>query len=111
METILAILPDSPLKDEFMELLTGEFVVMTTDSAVKGLAIVDDCLEQVSAVLIDLAIEQINGFTFIKAMNSEPLYSSIPVIAIFSHSSANIMQALCQRGRFSIITCFLSNSG
>jgi len=104
VETILAILPDSPLKDEFMELLTGEFVVMTTDSAVKGLAIVDDCLEQVSAVLIDLAIEQINGFTFIKAMNSEPLYSSIPVIAISDHLPEESDMVVFEEGYSDLLT-------
>ena len=104
MVTILAILPESPLKDEFMELLTGEFVVMTTDSAVKGLNMIDDCLEQISAVLIDLAIEQINGFTFIKAISEEPLYSSIPVIAISDHLPEKEEMHIFEKGYSDLIT-------
>ena len=85
MKTILAVVPDSPLKDEFISLLVEDFVVITTDNTVKALSTVYECLDDISAVLIDLAIEQINGFSFIRAMNEEPLYASIPVIAMSDH--------------------------
>ncbi len=85
MYTILLVIPDDPLKKEFVDLLSEDFHVLTSDSISKGLQLLDDRLEEISATLINLPMEQKSGYHFIHTMNAEPLYASIPVIALSDH--------------------------
>ena len=79
---ILMILPDGGLAAEFIQLLSDDFDVISTDNEDEGFKILCDGIHDISAVLQDLSVARKSGFSFIKKVNSDPIFASIPVIAI-----------------------------
>lgn len=79
---ILMILPDGELAAEFIQLLSDDFDVIDTDNEDEGFSILCSGTQEISAVLQDIDTARKNGYSFIKKVNSDPIFASIPVIAI-----------------------------
>ncbi len=78
---LLMILPDSPIAEEFRDLLSAEYEIVSTDDEESGLRALLHLHDKVSAVLVDLELARENDFAFFQKVNDEALFASIPVIA------------------------------
>ena len=78
---LLMIMSDSPIAEEFRELLSVEYEIVSTDDEESGLRALLRLHDKISAVLIDLELARENDFAFFKKVNDEVLFASIPVVA------------------------------
>ena len=78
---LLMIMPESPIAEEFRDLLSVEYEIVSTDDEESGLRALLRLRDKVSAVLVDLETARENDFAFFKKVSHEALYASIPVIA------------------------------
>ena len=86
MKKLLMIMPAGGLAGEFTGLLSDDFEIVTAESEEEGFKILDDHLEEISAVLVDLKLSRESGFIIINRMNTDKIFASIPVIAISDHA-------------------------
>ena len=61
---LLMIMSDSPIAEEFRELLSVEYEIVSTDDEESGLRALLRLHDKISAVLIDLELARENDFAF-----------------------------------------------
>jgi len=87
-KSLLMILPDSPMAEEFCALLSSEYRIFRTDSEEEGLRMLNCHRENISAVLLDLDTARKNSFSFFRSVNRNALYAAIPLIATLPRTPA-----------------------
>ena len=83
---LLMVLPETPMAEELREMLSDEYELVSTDEEESGLRALLRLRDRVSAVLVDLEVARENDFAFLKKVNHETLFASIPVIALLSRT-------------------------
>jgi diguanylate cyclase (GGDEF)-like protein len=101
---LLMILPDSPIAEEFRDLLSVEYEIVSTDDEESGMRALLRLRDNISAVLIDLELAQENDFAFFKKVNEEALFASIPVIAALPRTPTERDMACLDAGAADIFT-------
>ena len=80
--TVLVI-EDEPLDREMLaEILTGQYIVLTAENGEEGLEVLKKNREYISAILLDLQMPVMDGYEFLKQVNSEPALRQIPMVVI-----------------------------
>ncbi|MCR4591380.1 MAG: diguanylate cyclase [Lachnospiraceae bacterium] len=101
---ILIIMPEDGMAEEFESLLKEDPAVniITTDSEDEGFKYLCSGEFKISAVLEDLPMARQNSFSLINKINADPIFASIPVIAI-SENAVTEEDADCFEQGFSDI--------
>ena len=86
IKKVILIVPEGGLAEEFTELLSQDFEVLKVSDEEQGFRLLDDRLEEISAILIDLNLTRETDFKIIRKMNEDMIFAHVPVIAITDHS-------------------------
>lgn len=86
IKKIILISPENDLAKEFIELLSQDFEILRTDDEDQGFQLLDDRLEEISAILVDLGITRRTDYKIIREMSKDMIFAHIPVIALTYHS-------------------------
>ena len=86
IKKVILIVPEGGLEEEFTELLSQDFEVLKVSDEEQGFRLLDDRLEEISAILIDLNLTRETDFKIIRKMNEDMIFAHVPVIAITDHS-------------------------
>ncbi len=86
MKKIILIAPVSELRNEFSNLLSQDFEVIMAEDEELGFNIIDERLEEISAVLIDLNMTCSTDYLLIRKLSEDMIFASLPVIAVSDHS-------------------------
>ncbi len=80
--TILMILPEGSLADEFCVRLSPDHEILRATSEEEGLRLLNEWRFRIAAILLDLDMEKKSGYAFLRTVNGNILYAAIPVIAV-----------------------------
>ena len=84
--TILMILPDGSLADEFCGRLSADHEILRAADEDEGLQLLHQYRQRISAVLLDIGLEKASGYAFLRTVSGNILYTAIPVIAVAPQS-------------------------
>lgn len=84
-ETILIVEDDHVLRDGLQEILVSEgFIVLTAANGVLGLEQME--ITTPDLILSDIAMPEMNGYTFLKSVRSNPDWVTIPIVFLTAYS-------------------------
>lgn len=88
MATTVLIVDDSPLVRQMLgfTLMAAGMTVVEAGSGVEGLARLAE--GEVDIALVDLNMPQMDGYTFISELRSDPRYETLPVVIITTEAEA-----------------------
>ena len=86
IKKIILITPKHDLAREFTRLIAQDFEVIRVDDEEQGFELLDDRLEEISAVLVDLDLTRATDFLLIRKMSSDMIFAHVPVIAMIDHT-------------------------
>ncbi|MBQ9360202.1 MAG: GGDEF domain-containing response regulator [Lachnospiraceae bacterium] len=86
MKKLLMILPSGGLAGELTGLLSDDFEIVVAENEEDGFKLLDDHLEEISAVLADLKLSKASGYIIVKRLASDKIFASIPIIALSDHA-------------------------
>lgn len=88
MENKILVVDDLEINRELLqEMLESEYDVMLAENGRQAMDIMDGEWEQLSAVLLDLIMPEIDGFAVLKWMREKELIGQIPVMVISGETS------------------------
>ena len=80
--TVLVI-EDEPLDREMLaEILAEQYIVLAAENGKEGLEVLKKNREYISAIFLDLQMPVMDGYEFLKQVNSDPALRQIPVIVM-----------------------------
>lgn len=101
----ILIADDSEMNREILtDMLEGEYTVIEAEDGVQAVSILKDRIEEISLVLLDIVMPNMDGFGVLKVMKQQNWIENIPVIMISSESSASHVERAYAMG----ITDFIS---
>ncbi len=86
VKKIILISPESAIAKEFIELLSQDFEILRTDDEDQGFSLLDDRLDEISAILVDLKLTSDTDFKIIRKMSEDMIFAHVPVIALTDHA-------------------------
>lgn len=78
--TVLVVDDDATNRDLLTEILEGQYIVLTAGNGKEGLEVLQKNGQYISAIMLDIQMPVMNGYEFLKHVNSEPAFRQIPVI-------------------------------
>lgn len=91
MKNNILVVDDAELNRDLLEtILEDEFIVDTAEDGEQGMNILTEKHEQIKAILLDLHMPKMNGFTFINEMKKQGWLEKIPVLVISGERSVDI---------------------
>lgn len=88
--TILVVDDESVNREMLNEILSQHYDVIQAENGAEALAMLRARRGQISLMLLDLAIPEIDGYSLIETMAKDPELSRIPIIVLTSEKSAEI---------------------
>ena len=99
------IIDDSELNRGILaEMLCDEYEVLEACNGREGISIIQKYYNEISIVLLDLVMPDVDGFGVLEYMNNAELIHDLPVITISSESNPNIMHRSFELGSTDYIT-------
>lgn len=99
------IIDDSELNRGILaEMLCDEYEVLEACNGREGISIIQKYYNEISIVLLDLVMPDVDGFGVLEYMNNAELIHDLPVITIPSESNPNIMHRSFELGSTDYIT-------
>jgi len=99
------IIDDSELNRGILaDMLCDKYEVLEACDGSEGIAIIQQYGSEISIVLLDLVMPNVNGFDVLKYMNREDLINNIPVITISSENNPDTMHRSFKLGSTDYIT-------
>ena len=89
-------------RDALGAILEDEYQIIYAENGKQALELIDKYIDDLSIVLLDLIMPELNGFEVLKIMTSDEQKKNIPVIVLTSEKSAEL-EAL-QMGAADFIT-------
>ncbi len=91
MKNNILVVDDAELNRDLLEtILEDEFIVDTAEDGEQGMNILTEKHDQIKAILLDLHMPKMNGFTFINEMKKQGWLEKIPVLVISGERSVDI---------------------
>lgn len=85
-KTLLLIVPDGGLAEEFSNLLSQDFELAVYNNEKAAFEALDDDYQRYSAVLVDLALTRSTDYEIKRLMDTDKVFASIPIIALSDHT-------------------------
>lgn len=99
------IIDDSELNRGILaEMLCDEYEVLEACNGREGISIIQKYYNEISIVLLDLVMPDVDGFGVLEYLNNAELIHDLPVITISSESNPNIMHRSFELGSTDYIT-------
>ena len=99
------IIDDSELNRGILaEMLCDEYEVLEACNGREGISIIQKYYNEISIVLLDLVMPDVDGFGVLEYLNNAELIHYLPVITISSESNPNIMHRSFELGSTDYIT-------
>lgn len=86
IKKVILISPEQDVAKEFIGLISQDFEVIRVDDEDKGFEMLDDRLEEISAIIVDLNLTRKTDYRIVKKMSDDMIFAHVPVIAITDHS-------------------------
>ena len=97
-QTIL-IADDSEMNRAILtDMLEDEYIILEAEDGVEAVSILQKHENEISAVLLDIVMPNMDGFGVLKIMNQQRWIEDIPVIMISSESGASHMETMPRSG-------------
>ena len=91
MKHKILVVDDAELNRDLLKtILEDEFIIETAEDGEQGMDILAGSTEEIKAVLLDLHMPKMNGFTFITEMKNRGWLEKIPVLVISGERSIEI---------------------
>lgn len=91
MKNKILVVDDAELNRDLLKtILEDEFFIETAEDGEQGMKILAEMTEEIKAVLLDLHMPKMNGFTFITEMKKQGWLEKIPVLVISGERSIEI---------------------
>ena len=88
MANKILVVDDLELNRELLqEMLEKEYDVMLAENGKQAIELIERAHEQLSVVLLDLIMPEVDGFTVLKWMREKDLIGRIPVMVISGETS------------------------
>ena len=97
-KSLLLVLPSDELAEEFEELLSEDFQLITAYDEDEGFEILDDKLDEIAGVLVDLELTRKSDYKIMRRMEADKVFASVPVIAIIGHTPTDEDMRCLERG-------------
>ena len=86
IKKVILISPESDQVREFIGLVSQDFEVMRVDDENQGFNMLDDRLEEISAVITDLNLTKETDYLIVRKMSEDMIFAHVPVIALTDHT-------------------------
>ncbi len=87
---ILLVEYDAASRDTLVHILQEEYEILTANRGEKALAVLDEHSADLSLVLLDLKLPDMNGMEILRIIRENPEYSGIPVIVLTGDTDAQV---------------------
>ena len=95
-KTVL-IVDDTAFNRELLtEILEDEYEILEAENGVEAIKVMEKHREQVSLVLLDVVMPEMDGFSFLEYMNLRGWIDSVPVIMISSENTSDFVDRAYQ---------------
>lgn len=88
----ILIVDDSEMNRELLIEMLGEFEIIQACNGVQAMQIVNESGSDIDLMLLDIIMEEMDGFDVLTAMNESGIIEDIPVIIISSESDQSIIE-------------------
>ena len=78
--TILVIEDDAINREMLTEILADEYEILTAENGKKGLAVLKQYGQCISAIMLDIQMPVMNGYEFLQYVSNDSVFCKIPVI-------------------------------
>ena len=100
-KTILAIDDDLVQLDLFQKVFYPKYDIRTVKSASDAICFLN--ANQVNLILLDIAMPNINGFSFLSDIRRIPSYMKVPIIIISGHSGKDFLEQARSSSAFDVL--------
>ena len=95
---ILIIDNDNDSRALLKEFLSNDYIIAETDNVNDGLSFIKNNCRDVSLVLLDICIPNVDGFEFLKIINESPDWKHIPVVVTTGIVGTNVEKSALDMG-------------
>lgn len=102
---LILVVEDNEICREILKnILESEYDVVEASNGAEALKTLKSSAEEISAILLDLMMPEVDGFQVLQIIKSEPRYAQIPVIVETSDSDQDVKHKALELGAVSYIT-------
>lgn len=93
MKNTILIVDDAEInRSMLVDMLSGEYEILEASNGLEALALINRYASELSVVLLDIIMPEMDGFEVLAAMNRNGWVESIPVIIISAENSSSYIE-------------------
>lgn len=102
--TILVVEDNEVSRNLLEEYLSGQYDVITASNGLEAMDIIDEKREELSLMLLDIVMPNVNGFEILEDMNENGWIEFLPVVIVSSEGSEEFKKRAYLNNVYDFIT-------
>jgi len=91
LKRYVLIVEDEYVNQEILkEIISNDYEVLVASNGMEAINILETSIKPISLILLDLNMPIMDGFTFIKKINKDNIYTNIPIIVITGDKGSEV---------------------